>query len=71
VLATYLLPDADWAAYYDPMAERVAELRGRGADSGALDELAREIEMRRVHGGDYGYTGYVLRPRPGTVGDRR
>jgi SAM-dependent methyltransferase len=74
VLATYLLPDADWAAYYDPMAERVAELRGRGADPGALDELAREIEMRRAHGGDYGYTGYVLRPRPersGTVGGGR
>jgi SAM-dependent methyltransferase len=74
VRATYLLPDSDWAAYYDPLAERVAELRGRGLDPAALDELAREIEVRRAHGDDYGYTGYVLRPRPdrpGTVGGGR
>jgi SAM-dependent methyltransferase len=63
VRATYLLPDADWAAYYDPLAERVAELRRRGVDPAALDEVAREVELRREHGGDYGYTGYVLRPR--------
>lgn len=64
VVATYLLPDSDWAAYYDPLAERVAELRGRGLDHGALDEVAREIEVRHAHGTDYGYTAYVLRPRP-------
>lgn len=64
VVATYLLPDSDWAAYYDPMAERVAELRGRGLDHSALDEVAREIEMWRAHGTDHGYTAYVLRPRP-------
>jgi SAM-dependent methyltransferase len=74
VLATYLLPDSDWAAYYDPLAERVAELRGRGIDPAALDEVAQEVELRRAHGADYGYTGYVLRPRPdraGTVGAER
>jgi SAM-dependent methyltransferase len=69
VLATYLLPDTDWAAYYGPLAARVAELRERGADPAAVDEVAREIELRDAHGGDYGYTAYVLRPR--NVGDAR
>jgi SAM-dependent methyltransferase len=63
VLATYLLPQSDWAAYYDPMTERVAELRARGIDPAALDEVGREIDLWRTHGRDYGYTGYVLRPR--------
>jgi SAM-dependent methyltransferase len=67
VHATYLLPDTDWAAYYDPFAARVAQLRARGLDPAVLDELAREVEVRTAHGADYGYTGYVLRPR-GTAG---
>jgi SAM-dependent methyltransferase len=64
VAATYLLPDSDWAAYYDPLAARIEALRADGVDGAALDEVAREIEVRRAYGGDYGYTGYVLRPRP-------
>ena len=77
VAATYLLPDSDWAAYYDPLAERIALLRERGVDPAVLDEEAGEIEVRRAHGHEYGYTGYVLRPRPApdanpeTVGGRR
>lgn len=64
VAATYLLPDSDWAAYYDPLAARIAALRRDRTDASAvLDEVGREIEVRRAHGADYGYTGYVLRPR--------
>jgi len=64
VAATYLLPDSDWAAYYDPLAARIAALRRERPDASAtLDEVGREIEVRRAHGADYGYTGYVLRPR--------
>ncbi|MFC4947562.1 class I SAM-dependent methyltransferase [Pseudonocardia sp. GCM10023141] len=63
VVASYLLPDADWSAYYDPFAARLAELAGRpGLDAAALGEMEREIAVRREHGGDYGYRGYVLRP---------
>jgi SAM-dependent methyltransferase len=57
VAATYLLPDSDWAEYYDPLAARIAEL---GPDAAPV---GREIEIRRRFGADYGYTGYVLRPR--------
>ena len=71
VAAGYLLPDSDWAAYYDPLAERVARLRERGVDPAALDEVAAEIEVRRAHGHEYGYTGYVLRPGGGSVGPGR
>lgn len=64
VAATYLLPDSDWATYYDPLATRIAALRRERPDANAtLDEIGREIEVRRAHGADYGYTGYVLRPR--------
>jgi SAM-dependent methyltransferase len=72
VHATYLLPDSDWDAYYGPLAEQVDDLRAAGVDPAVLGEVAREIEVRAAHGGDYGYTGYVLRPRvhgsSGTVG---
>ncbi|MFB9385479.1 SAM-dependent methyltransferase [Pseudonocardia petroleophila] len=67
VAATYLLPDSDWAAYYDPLAARIAALRAEHPGQGAaLDEVGAEIGVRREHGGDYGYTAYVLRPRHGT-----
>ncbi|MGH3787060.1 MAG: hypothetical protein ACRDRG_11025 [Pseudonocardiaceae bacterium] len=64
VAATYLLPDTDWAAYYEPLVARIVQLRRvRPGDGAALDKVGHEIEVRRAHGRDYGYTGYVLRPR--------
>lgn len=60
VTATYVLPDSDWANYYDPLAARLAELRAEGHDT---TEVGHEIEIRERFGADYGYTGYVLRPR--------
>jgi SAM-dependent methyltransferase len=64
VRAVYLLPESDWAAYYGPLAARIAALRRARPDAtDVLDEVGREVEVRRAHGGDYGYTGYVLRPR--------
>jgi SAM-dependent methyltransferase len=65
VRAVHLLPDSDWAAYYEPLAARLAALRADGLDHPVLDEVAREIDVRRAHGDDYGYAGYVLRPRSG------
>jgi SAM-dependent methyltransferase len=62
VVATYRLPDSDWSAYYDPLAARLDGLRRGGIDPAVLDEVGREIALRRRHGADYGYTGYVLRP---------
>jgi SAM-dependent methyltransferase len=65
VAATYLLPDSDWDAYYAPLTARLAELRAEHPDDGtALDAIGAEIGVRAEHGGDYGYTAHVLRPRP-------
>lgn len=71
VAATYLLPDTDWAAYYDPLGARIDELARHGLPRSALGPVAEEIDVRRAYGDSYGYTGYVLRPRPPeTVGAR-
>lgn len=63
VQAVYLLPDSDWDAYYRPLACRIATLREDGVDPAALDEVGDEIAVRERFGAEYGYTGYVLRPR--------
>jgi SAM-dependent methyltransferase len=70
VAATYLLPHSDWwEEYYSPIearAERLGAVPEVSSDAQARLALAAElseIELRLVHPGDYGYTGYVLRRR--------
>ncbi len=54
----------DWAAYYDPLALRIAQLRQqRPATVPRLTSSGARSKCGRVHGRDYGNTGYVLRPR--------
>lgn len=65
VLEVYRQPSGDWDEYYGPLTERAdsADLRAPGMAQ-ALDLTRAEIAMRREHGSEYGYTGYVLRPDP-------
>jgi len=63
VLAVYRLPESDWDAYYEPMLQRVHDLRASGVDEELLRGVTAEIDLRRTHGDDYAYTGYVLAPR--------
>lgn len=63
VAATYVLPASDWDAYYGPLRARIDELAGEGVPAELLAVVAEEIGVRERHGDDYGYTGYVLRPR--------
>ena len=64
VCATYTLPDSDWDDYYRPLAARIEQLRhDDGVPEDLLDQVGEEIAVRAAHGRDYGYTGYVLRPR--------
>lgn len=78
VLGVLVQPDSDWDEYYVPLADRVA-----AADPSApgmpeaLAATREELEVRRRHGSEYGYAGYVLRPsdprwrtRPETAADR-
>lgn len=77
VLGARLQPDSDWDEYYGPLGVRAdtadPTLPGMAE---ALAMTREEIEVRRRHGTEYGYTGYVLRPadprwrtRPETAGD--
>ncbi|MGQ4267935.1 class I SAM-dependent methyltransferase [Nocardiopsis changdeensis] len=65
VLATYLLPAADWLeSYYAPLEARAARSDpGDAHAAAAAEDVRREAELYRAHGGEYGYVGYVLRPR--------
>ncbi|MGW7466562.1 GNAT family N-acetyltransferase [Streptomyces xantholiticus] len=77
VLGLYRQPESDWDEYYGPLAER-ADAADPGAPgmAEALAATREEIAVRRKHGSEYGYTGYVLRPadprwrtRPETAAD--
>lgn len=63
VIATYRLPDEDWwREYYSPLTARLDAL-GSVEDGVLADVVAeerREIDLRRDHGDEYGYTGFVM-----------
>ncbi|MEV4918761.1 bifunctional class I SAM-dependent methyltransferase/N-acetyltransferase [Streptomyces tirandamycinicus] len=69
VVAVHRQPESDWQEYYGPLGARAAAVdpqmatgTATGAAAAALEATRAEIAMRRDHGGEYGYTGYVLRP---------
>ncbi|MER5893794.1 bifunctional class I SAM-dependent methyltransferase/N-acetyltransferase [Streptomyces sp. NPDC001876] len=78
VLGVLLQPGSDWDEYYVPLAERAAAADPSAPGMAqALAATAEELAMRRDHGTEYGYAGYVLRPadsrwrtRPETAADR-
>lgn len=62
----FTLPDeAWWDDFYTPMERRIEELRREYADDAealsALDEIAREPEMHRLHSKHYAYEFFVAR----------
>ncbi|WP_017236674.1 bifunctional class I SAM-dependent methyltransferase/N-acetyltransferase [Streptomyces sp. SS] len=63
VLGTVPQPESDWDEYYGPLA-----VHADAADTsvpGMAEAVAgarAEIALRREHGADYGYAGFVLRP---------
>ncbi|MBM9593063.1 class I SAM-dependent methyltransferase [Roseitranquillus sediminis] len=63
-LATRVLSDAAWEAYYRPLEEQIAALRpGASAELAAvLDEEAVEIDLWRRHRRSFGYLLSVVRP---------
>ncbi|MEV7192849.1 bifunctional class I SAM-dependent methyltransferase/N-acetyltransferase [Streptomyces sp. NPDC093510] len=79
VLGVHTQPESDWEEYYGPLAARADAVSAeKAAAPGMAEALAatrEEIAMRREHGSEYGYTGYVLRPadswptRPETAAD--
>ncbi|MCX4843834.1 bifunctional class I SAM-dependent methyltransferase/N-acetyltransferase [Streptomyces sp. NBC_00893] len=77
VLGALVQPDSDWDEYYVPLAGRVASADASAPGMAwALAATREELAMRRDHGTEYGYAGYVLRPadprwttRPETAAD--
>ncbi|MEU1230276.1 bifunctional class I SAM-dependent methyltransferase/N-acetyltransferase [Streptomyces sp. NPDC005828] len=77
VLGTVPQPEGDWDEYYVPLAAHAdaADTSVPGMAEAVAGARA-EIALRREHGSDYGYAGFVLRPadprwrtRPETPGD--
>ncbi|TXL87529.1 class I SAM-dependent methyltransferase [Streptomyces sp. IB2014 016-6] len=63
VLEVYPQPESDWDEYYGPLGERADSADPQAPGMARALALTRaEIAMRREHGTEYGYTGYVLRP---------
>ncbi|MEU0371072.1 bifunctional class I SAM-dependent methyltransferase/N-acetyltransferase [Streptomyces sp. NPDC006283] len=77
VLGLYRQPESDWDEYYGPLGERAdAADPALPGMAEALAATREEIAVRREHGSEFGYTGYVLRPadarwrtRPETAAD--
>ncbi len=63
VLGTFGQPEGDWDEYYGPLAARAgaADTSVPGMAEAVAGARA-EIALRREHGSDYGYAGFVLRP---------
>ncbi|MFH9726609.1 GNAT family N-acetyltransferase [Streptomyces sp. NPDC017254] len=63
VLGTVTQPDSDWDEYYVPLAAHAeaADTTVPGMAEAVAGARA-EIALRREHGSDYGYAGFVLRP---------
>ncbi|GAA2064602.1 hypothetical protein GCM10009757_50490 [Streptomyces cheonanensis] len=64
VLGVHELPDSDWfEEYYDPLARHAdAADPARPGMAQAIAGAREEIAVRRAHGADYRYRGYVLTP---------
>ncbi|MBH5338051.1 class I SAM-dependent methyltransferase [Streptomyces pactum] len=65
VAARLPMPESDWwDEYYTPLGERIARADpDRPGMRETVAALRAEIALRREHGAEYRYTGYVLRPR--------
>lgn len=63
LVGDFVLSDAAWEAYYEPLARRLAALEAlRGADPPVLAAACEEIAVRGAHGADYGYAFFVAAP---------
>ncbi|TPQ18810.1 bifunctional class I SAM-dependent methyltransferase/N-acetyltransferase [Streptomyces sporangiiformans] len=80
VIGVHPQPESDWDEYYGPLGAKAdtADLAVPGMAE-AVAGAREEITLRREHGDEYGYTGYVLRlpegapgwlTRPETTADR-
>lgn len=64
LLGDFILPEADWLNYYEPMQERIEQLRPRHAGDPVaervLDQCQAEIDDFRKNGSYYGYQFLIM-----------
>jgi SAM-dependent methyltransferase len=64
VLEHFCLPAGDWADYYGPLEQRIAQLRDKYRSDGdaqsVLDSIHAEIDLYARFGSEYGYVFYVV-----------
>lgn len=68
VVATFPLPGTVWwDHYYNPLLERLPDLKAAAAGNPDAETFVafseREIEMHRKHGDEYGYEFFILKSR--------
>jgi len=62
VLAHRWLPQSAWAAYYDPLSERLDLLEMQAGTTDLIASFRAEIALWRQHGEEYGYLLAVVEP---------
>ncbi|MDD1779922.1 MerR family transcriptional regulator [Enterovibrio sp. ZSDZ35] len=60
VIDTFTMSKDAWDAYYTPLGERVAELEASMADSPALKDIKREVELMTAYFGEVNYQLFIL-----------
>lgn len=68
VVGTHALGHAAWAAYYEPLARRIAEVRDQLTDTAVADTLMREVDVLKCQEtGGFTYVFFVLGLTPPAV----
>jgi SAM-dependent methyltransferase len=62
LVGDFLLSEDAWDNYYRPLAARLDRLAAQHGADPDLAEAHEEIEVRRAHSGDYGYSFFVAAP---------
>ncbi len=57
----FTLSEQAWSQYYQPLKERVTELKPNIPDSPAIADTEREIACYEQHLGEFGYEMFVLK----------
>lgn len=59
VLSTFTLSESGWANYYQPLEERLAEVRAEQGDRPAFQDIAAEIAIYKKYLSEFGYQFFI------------
>ncbi|MBN2528121.1 MAG: hypothetical protein JXR76_17145 [Deltaproteobacteria bacterium] len=61
VVTSYLLPRADWQAFYDDMEQVVQKAAAQTDMNRTYSDMCNEIEVDKVCGDEYGFVCLLLK----------